>query len=88
MNTTIDMAEQLYQAAMKRAEDGDRTFSDMVESALRVYLRHSLSFELWWQTTRGEGMPGIDFTSRDSLYGFSGDDANSDCHQCTGVRAS
>ena len=78
MKTTIDIDERLYQAAMKRAEDGDRSFSDMVESALRVYLRDSLPFELWWQTTSGKPKPGIDFTSRDFLYGFSDNDPDSD----------
>ena len=68
MKTTIDIDERLYQAAMKMAEDGDRSFSDMVESALRVYLRDSLPFELWWITRPGKPAPGIDFTSRDSLY--------------------
>ncbi len=78
MKTTIDIDERLYQAAMKMAEDGDRSFSDMVESALRVYLRDSLPFELWWITTAGKPRPGIDFTSRDFLYGFSDSDPESD----------
>ena len=56
---------------MKQAEQGDRTFSDMVEAALRVYLSDSLPFDLKWVTTRGELMPGININSRDSLYGFS-----------------
>ena len=68
MKTTIEIDERLYQAAMKRAEDGDRSFSDMVESALRVYLRDSLPFELWWITTRGKLKPGINIDSRESLY--------------------
>ena len=68
METKIDIDERLYQAAMKMAEDGDRSFSDMVEAALRVYLRDSLPFDLKWVTTRGELMPGIDINSRDSLY--------------------
>ena len=68
MKTTINIDDRLYQAAMKMAEDGDRSFSDMVDVALRVYLRDSLPFDLKWVTTRGKLMPGIDFTSRDSLY--------------------
>ena len=78
MKTTIDIDDRLYQAAIKRAEQGDRSFSELVEAALRVFLRDSLPFELWWQTTRGEVMPGIDFTSRDSLYGFPDNSPNSD----------
>ncbi len=78
MKFTIDIDERLYHAAMKRAEDGDRSFSDMVESALRVYLRDSLPFELWWITRSGKPAPGIDFTSRDSLYGFPDNSPNSD----------
>ena len=78
MKTTIDIDDRLYQAAMKRAEDGDRSFSEMVESALRVYLRDSLPFELWWITRSGKPAPGIDFTSRDSLYGFSDRNPDSD----------
>ena len=78
MKTTIEIDDRLYQAAMKRAEDGDRSFSDMVESALRVYLRDSLPFELKWVTTRGELMPGIDINSRDFLYGFSDRNPDSD----------
>ena len=68
MKTTIEIDERLYQGAMKRAEDGDRSFSDMVEAALRVYLRDSLPFDLKWVTTRGELMPGIDIHDLDSLY--------------------
>jgi hypothetical protein len=68
MKTTIDIEDRLYQAAMKRAEPGERTFSDMVEVALRVYLRDSLPFELWWITTRGKLKPGINIDSRESLY--------------------
>ena len=68
MKTTIEIDDRLYQAAMKQAEDGDRSFSDMVDVALRVYLRDSLPFELWWITTPGKPRPGIDFTSRDFLY--------------------
>ena len=78
MKFTIDIDERLYQAAMKMAEDGDRSFSDMVDVALRAYLRDSLPFELWWITTRGKASPGIDFTSRDSLYGFPDNSPNSD----------
>ncbi len=74
MKTTIDIDERLYRAGMKRAEDGDRSFANMVESALRVYLCDSLPFELWWQTTAGKPRPGIDFTSRDFLYGLSDSD--------------
>ena len=68
MKTTIDIEDRLYQAAMKRAEQGERTFSDMVEVALRVYLRDPLPFELWWITTRGKLKPGINIDSRESLY--------------------
>ena len=68
MKTTINIDDRLYHAAMKQAEDGHRSFSDMVESALRVYLRDSLPFDLKWVTTPGKPAPGIDFTSRDSLY--------------------
>ena len=78
MKLTIDIDERLYQAAMKMAEDGDRSFSDMADVALRAYLRDSLPFELWWITTRGKPKPGIDFTSRDSLYGFPDNSPNSD----------
>ncbi len=68
---TIDIDDRLYQAAMKRAEQGGRSISELVEAALRVYLRNSLPFDLKWVTTRGELMPGIDINSRESLYGFS-----------------
>ncbi len=71
MRTTIDIDKRLYHAVMKRAEQGDRTFSELVEAALRVYLSDSLPFDLKWETTRGELLPGIDINSRDSLYGFS-----------------
>ncbi len=78
MKTTIDIDDRLYQAAMKRVEQGDRTFSDLVEAALRVYLRDSLPFDLKWVTRSGKPRPGIDFTSRDFLYGFPDNSPNSD----------
>ncbi len=68
MKTTIDIDDRLYQAAMKRAEQGGRSISELVEAALRVYLRDSLPFELWWITTRGKLKPGINIDSRESLY--------------------
>lgn len=52
MRTTIDIDKRLYHAVMKRAEQGDRTFSELVEAALRVYLSDSLPFDLKWVTTR------------------------------------
>ena len=58
MKTTIDIDDRLYQAAMKRAEQGDRSFSDMVEVALRVHLSDSLPFGLRWVTTGGKLRPG------------------------------
>ena len=64
---------------MKQAEQGDRPFPDMVEAALRVYLRDSLPLELWGITTRGKLRPGINIDSRESLYdAMDGAPPNSD----------
>lgn len=78
MKTTIEIDDRIYQAAMTQAKQGNRTFSELVEAALRVYLSDSLPFDLKWVTTRGELLPGIDINSRDSLYGFSDRSPDSD----------
>ncbi len=78
MKTTIDINDELYQAAKKKVDEDGRTFSALVEAALRVYLRDSLPFELKWVTRSGKPRPGIDFTSRDFLYGFSDNSPDSD----------
>ena len=68
MKTTIDIDDELYQAAKSKADAEGKLLVDLVEDALREFLRKPKPYKLEWITTRGELMPGVDFHDLDSLY--------------------
>ena len=68
MKTTIDINDELYQAAKSKADAEGKLLVDLVEDALREYLHKPLPFRLKWKTMRGELMLGVDIHDLDSLY--------------------
>ena len=68
VKTTIDINDELYQAAKSKADAEGKLLVDLVEDALREFLRKPKPYKLEWITTRGELMPGVDLHDLDSLY--------------------
>lgn len=78
MKTTIDIDDELYQAAKSRADAEGKPLVDLVEEALREFLCKPEPYKLKWITTGGELKPGVDISSRDSLYDAMDGLSNSD----------
>ena len=80
MRTTLQLPEQLWRSAKARAAREGSTLTQIVESALRAYLRpaqNGKAFRLRWRSERGELQPGLDINSRRGLndsLGVRGDE--------------
>ena len=64
MKTTLDISETLFSQAKRVAADRGTTFRDLVETALRLFLKKESqpvrSFKLRVHTFRGNGLvPGL-----------------------------
>ena len=68
MKITIDIDDELYEAAKAKAEAEGKLFAASVEDALRESLGKPPPFKLRWKPMRGELMPGVDIHDLDSLY--------------------
>lgn len=71
MRTTIEISDELFRRAKKRAADEGTTLREVVDLALRSYLsRHTkrTSFRLQWRTERGRLLPGVNLDDRDALF--------------------
>ena len=72
MRTTIDIDDNLFLLAKKKAIENRTTLKGVVESALRKSLIHSakpkIEYRLKWKTVRGKAIPSVDISDRDSLY--------------------
>lgn len=71
MRTTIEIADELFRQAKRRAADQGVTFREVVETALRGYLsgrRETTRYKLAWRTERGRMRPGVDLDDRDALF--------------------
>ena len=71
MRTTLDLTDDLFRRAKKRAADEGIALRDLVENALRSYLtgrpRRS-TYKLRWRTESGRLQPGVDLDDRDELF--------------------
>ena len=66
MRTTMDLADELLRQARRRAVDEGTSLKDVVERALRAFLRGGRSggrkpYEFRWKTFSSEVREGIDF---------------------------
>jgi hypothetical protein len=71
MRTTLDITDELFRQAKKRAADEGVPLRRVVEDALRGYLSarpRTTAYRLRWRTTKGEAAPGVDLDDRKSLY--------------------
>jgi hypothetical protein len=71
MRTTIEIRDELFRQAKRRAADEGAPLRQIVESALRLYLsvrgkRGPYRFK--WGTDRGRLLPGVVIEDRDSLF--------------------
>jgi len=71
MRTTIDIGDELFRRAKKRATDDGVPLRDVVEAALRSYLSgkpKATGYRLRWTPEKGELLPGVDLDDRSSLF--------------------
>jgi hypothetical protein len=73
MKTTVDLPDDLFVAAKKRAADERRTLRDVVASGIRAELQrgkpaHRRARPIAWVTVKG-GLPlDADLSDRDAMY--------------------
>jgi hypothetical protein len=71
MRTTIDIADELFRRAKKKAADQGVPLRAVVEEAIRRYLSDrgaTSGYKFRWTTEKGELMPGVDLDDRDALF--------------------
>jgi hypothetical protein len=71
VRTTLDITDELFRQAKKRAADDGVPLRRVVEDALRGYLSarpRNAAYRFRWRTTKGEAAPGVDLDDRKSLY--------------------
>jgi len=71
MRTTIELNDQVFRAAKRRATDEGKPLREIVEAALRAYLglaRARRDYRLQWRTERGRLQPGVSLEDRDALW--------------------
>jgi hypothetical protein len=71
MRTTIDISDELFREAKKRAADEGTPLRAVVEAALRTFLSrrpHRDGYRLSWRTEHGRIQPGVRLDDRDALF--------------------
>jgi predicted transcriptional regulator len=72
MRTTLDVDDELLDAARRRAEEQGTTLTAIIEEALAAALAPRAQgrddYKLRWKVHRGRLLPGIDIADRDSLF--------------------
>jgi Arc/MetJ family transcription regulator len=71
MRTTIEINDELFRQAKRRAADEHSAFREIVEAALRQYLGERSRggrFKLHWRTENGTLLPGVRLGGRDALF--------------------
>jgi len=79
MRTTIDINDELYRDARKKAREEGIPLRELVERALRLQLKSGRrgdgAYRLSWKTERGRLRPGIDLADRRILFDLMDDRA-------------
>lgn len=73
MKTTLELPDELFRDAKKRAADEGVPLRAVVERALREHLgggRRRAARGLRWHIIRGTAPPAIDVSDRDRMYDF------------------
>ena len=72
MKTTLDLPDELFVAAKKRAADERRSLRDLVAAGLRAQLQPARSARqvkaIEWVTVKGGLPPGVDIADRDAMH--------------------
>jgi len=77
MKTTIELPDELFVAAKKRAAELRCSLKALIERGLRTELRQPRSGQrrrrrIRWVTVRGGVPPGMDVADRESMYRWIG----------------
>jgi hypothetical protein len=71
MRTTIDLSDDLFRRAKKKAADDRVSLKEIVEAALRRYLAGRPKrgrYRLRWTPEKGRLLPGVNLDDRDALF--------------------
>ena len=71
MRTTLEINEELFRRAKKRAADEGAPLRAVMEAALRGYLAGKPKrgkFKFRWRTESGRLLPGVRLDDRDALF--------------------
>ena len=71
MRTTLEIADELFRQAKRRAADERTPLRQVVEQALRLYLAKGprrAGYKLRWRTESGRLLPGVRLDDRDALF--------------------
>ena len=71
MRTTIELNDELFRKAKRRAADDRGSLRSVVESALRSYLQAPVRrqhYKLRWRPQKGRVLPGVRLDDRDALF--------------------
>lgn len=71
MRTTLEINDELFRQAKKRAADDGIPLRKVVETALQRYLNGKSSqknYRLQWRPQKGRLLPGVRIDDRDSLF--------------------
>jgi hypothetical protein len=71
MRTTLEINDDLFRRAKRRAAEEGTSLRTVVENSLRTYLagkQEARPFRLHWRTESGRIQPGVRLDDRDSLF--------------------
>lgn len=71
MRTTVDIPDEVFRAAKRRAADEGKSFREVIETALRLHLSGHPApsdYKLQWRTEKGKLQPGVRLDDRDALF--------------------
>jgi len=71
MRTTLEINDDLFRRAKRRAADESASFRTVVEDALRLYLARKAKapgYRWRWRTESGTIQPGVQLDDRNALF--------------------
>lgn len=71
VRTTIDLNDEVFRAAKRRAAAEGTTLRDLIEQALRSHLAlkpRGKGYKLKWNPVKGRLRPGVQLDDRDALF--------------------
>ena len=71
IRTTLEIGDELFRRAKRRAVNEGSTFRQVVETALALYLcegSRKAPYRLRWRTESGRMLPGVRLDDREALF--------------------